>query len=262
MATSWAVDDLSAAVLKRNKTAQHLKFPAINEEGQALVPELHPLEKLLDLKATLSPGQWSALYQQSPVLEGGNIFQENWIKRWKPFKGLGPDFLPESFDEVIFSWDMTFKDTDGSDFVVGQVWGRKGPNYYLLHQDRARRGFTASKAAVKAMCERFPQGVAVLVEDKANGPAVLDALRDEVPGLIPVEPDGSKIAHAYAVTALWAAGNVYIPEDELAIGATDFIEELVSFPVGAHDDQVDAMTQALRYLKAHGLSVWEALADG
>jgi predicted phage terminase large subunit-like protein len=261
MATSWAVDDLAAMVLKLNKNARHLKFPAINEAGEALVPDLHPLEKLLQTKAMLSPAQWSALYQQSPVLEGGNIFQEEWIKRWKPYRGDGPGFLPETFDEVIFSWDMTFKDTDGSDFVVGQAWGRKGPNYYLLHQDRARRGFTASKAAVKAMCDRFPQGAAVLVEDKANGPAVLDALRDEVPGLIPVEPDGSKVARAYAVTALWASGNVYIPEDGQAMWAQDFLEELVSFPAGAHDDQVDTMTQALRYLKAHGVSIWESLAD-
>jgi predicted phage terminase large subunit-like protein len=261
MATSWAVDDLSGTVLKTNKNARHLKFPAINEAGEALVPDLHPLEKLLETKATLSPAQWSALYQQSPVQEGGNIFQEDWLRRWNRTPGK-PGCLPERFDEIINSWDMTFKDTDGSDFVVGQVWGRQGPNYYLLDQDRARRGFTASKTAVRVMHARYAQTSAVLVEDKANGPAVLDALRNEISGLIPIEPDGSKLARAYAVTALWAAGNVFIPEDDYAPWVRDFVDELISFPAGAHDDQVDTMTQALRYLKAHGLSVWEALADG
>ena len=156
---------------------------------------------------------------------------------------------------------MTFKDTDGSDFVVGQIWGRRGPDYYLLDQSRARMGFTASKAAVLRLCARWPEATGVLVEDKANGPAVMDALRGEVSGLIPVEPDGSKIARAYAVTPLWAAGNVFLPPAEHYPWLRDFVDELVSFPAGAHDDQVDAMTQALRYLKVHGLAVWEALAD-
>ena len=255
MATSWATDDLAATVIRTNKRAKHLKFPAINDFGEALVPELHPLEKLLETKAMLSPSQWSALYQQNPIPEEGNIFEEGWVRHWTP------DMLPESFDEVIASWDMTFKDTDGSDFVVGQIWGRRGPDYYLLDQSRARMGFTASRAAVLNLCARWPEAAGVLVEDKANGPAVMDALRGEVSGLIPVEPDGSKIARAYAVTPLWAAGNVFLPPVEHYPWLRDFIDELVSFPAGAHDDQVDAMTQALRYLKVHGLAVWEALAD-
>ena len=255
MNTRWAVDDLAGVVAKNNPRAKVLSFPAINEKGEALVPELHPLDKLLETKAMLSPAQWSALYQQSPVQEGGNIFQESWIQRWH----LGN--LPETFDELVFSWDMTFKDTDGSDFVVGQAWGRKGVNYYLLHQVRARMGFTASKNAVTTLCRQYPMGTAVLIEDKANGPAVMDALKDEVPGLMPVLPDGSKVARAYAVTPLFAGGNVFIPQDEIAHPwVPDFIAELISFPAGPHDDQVDATTQALRYLKSHGLSIWEALA--
>lgn len=252
MATSWATDDLIGTVAKKNQRAEHLKFPAIDDQGRALVPELHPLEKLLETKATLSPTQWSALYQQSPVADGGNIFDEGWFRYWTN--------LPERFDETIQSWDMTFKDTDGSDFVVGQLWGRAGVNYYLLEQKRARMGFTASKAAVMSMCLRHPETTAVLIEDKANGPAVMDALRDDVPGLVPVEPDGSKTARAYAVTALFSAGNVFLPER--APWIADYREELIAFPAGAHDDQVDATTQALRYLKSHGLSLWERLAEG
>lgn len=254
MATSWATDDLIGVVAKKNSRVKHYKFPAIDAQGNALVPDLHPLEKLLETKGNLSPTQWSALYQQSPVADGGNIFDEAWLKTWTPGS------LPERFDEVIQSWDMTFKDTDGSDFVVGELWGRAGVSYYLLEQVRARMGFTASKAAVLSMCMRHPETTAVLIEDKANGPAVMDALREDVPDLVPVEPDGSKIARAYAVTALFSAGNVYLPSH--APWLADYKEELVAFPAGAHDDQVDATTQALRYLKSHGLSTWEKLADG
>ncbi|MDD3310965.1 phage terminase large subunit [Pseudodesulfovibrio sp.] len=256
MATSWAVDDLSATVIKKNPKARHLKFPAIDQDGNALVPELHPLDKLLETKASLTPAEWSALYMQSPVREGGNIFQEDWVKRWNK------STLPDHFDEVIQSWDMTFKDTDGSDYVVGQVWGRKRTNYYLLHQVRDRMGFTRSKDAVKIVSAQFPQSTGVLIEDKANGPAVMDALKEDISGLIPIEPDGSKVARAHAVTSLWAGGNVHIPEDDAFPWVPDFVAELVSFPASGHDDQVDSMTQALRHLKSHGLSIWEALADG
>jgi len=256
MATSWAVDDLAATVIKNNPRARHLKFKAINEDGEALAPELHPLEQLEEIRGSMSPAQWSALYQQSPVQEGGNIFQADWIKRWT--RGT----RPERFDEIVLSWDMTFKGTDGTDYVVGQAWGRKGVRYYLLHQVRARMGFTTSKDAVVSLCAQFPGATAVLIEDKANGPAVLDALREDVPGLMPIEPDGSKVSRAHAVTALWAAGNVYIPAEDECAWVRDFVDELVSFPASGHDDQVDTMTQALRYLKSHGLSVWEALADG
>ncbi len=256
MATRWAMDDLTGVVAKNNPRARVLAFPAINEAGEALVPELHPLEKLLETKASLTPTQWSALYQQRPVPEGGAIFQEAWVRRWN----MGN--LPESFDEIVLSWDLTFKDTDGSDFVVGQVWGRKGVGYYLLHQVRDRMSYTVSRTAIQSMAEHYPQALGVLVEDKANGPAVMDDLKDKVPGLVPVQPDGSKVARAYAVTPLWSAGNVYVPEDDYAPWVPDFVAEVVTFPAGANDDQVDAMTQGLRYLKAHGLSVWEALADG
>ncbi len=254
MATRWAIDDLAGVVAKNNPRAKILTFPAISEAGQALVPELHPLEKLLETKASLSPTQWSALYQQRPVPEGGAIFQENWLQRWNTGN------LPEFFEETILSWDMTFKGTDTSDYVVGQVWARTGVQYYLLHQVRARLSYTASKAAVRTMVAQYPKALGVLIEDKANGPAVMDDLQEEVPGLIPIQPDGSKVARAYAVTPLWAGKNVFIPEDSYAPWVKDFVEEVITFPAGANDDQVDAMTQALRYLKAHGLSVWEALA--
>ena len=121
--------------------------------------------------------------------------------------------------------------------------------------------FTATREAVLTIYRQYPLSTAVLVEDKANGPAVLDSLKDDCSGLLPVEPDGSKVARAYAVTTLWASGNVFIPENHAAPWVPDFEEELIAFPAHGHDDQVDAMTQALRHLKSHGLAVWEKLAD-
>lgn len=65
---------------------------------------------------------------------------------------------------------------------------------------------------------------------------------------IPVEPDGSKVARAHAVTAEWESGNVFLPHPSTAPWITETVEEITTFPFGAHDDTVDAMTQALRKL--------------
>ncbi len=95
------------------------------------------------------------------------------------------------------------------------------------------------------------------MEDKANGPAVMDALKDSVSGLTPVEPYGNKVARAHAVTPLWEAGNVYIPHPSIASWVSAFEDELLNFPASTNDDQVDAMTQALNEMAGSSLSVWD-----
>lgn len=242
MATRWATDDLSGKVLEAYERAESLVFPAISREGEALVPELHPLDKLLETKATLGDYFWSAMYQQSPKPMGGAIFKDSGVNYYLP------NDLPSKFDEVIHSWDMTFKDSEGTDYVVGQVWGKKGSNSYLLFQDRARMSFTKTVSAVKSMAKNFPEGRAKLVEDKANGPAVIDTLKDTVSGFIPIEPDGSKIARAHAMTAEWEANNIWLPHPEFEPWVKDLVTTITTFPACAFDDEVDAMTQAIRYL--------------
>ncbi|HHR6573402.1 TPA: phage terminase large subunit [Providencia alcalifaciens] len=242
MATRWATDDLSGRVIENNKKAIVLEFPAINDDGEALVPELHPIDKLLETKAILGDYFWSAMYQQKPKPGDGQIFHEEFAHYYLPKD------LPESFDEIIHSWDMTFKDSDGTDYVVGQVWGKKGANAYLLYQIRKRMSFTETLKAVKLLVEKYPQARRKLVEDKANGPAVIDSLKSIISGLVPIEPDGSKIARAHACTAEWEAGNVWLPHKAIAPWITETVDEITTFPFAGHDDTVDAMTQALRYL--------------
>lgn len=242
MATRWAQDDLSGRVKENNPNARVLMFPAIDDKGNALVPGLHPIEKLLETKAILGDYFWSAMYQQSPKQIGGTIFKDHGVRYYLPKD------LPKKFDIVIQSWDMTFKDSEGSDFVVGQVWGKSGANAYLLHQARERMGFTASKDAVIAMRAKYPEARRILIEDKANGPAIIDALKSAVSGLMPIEPDGSKVARAHAMTAEWEAGNIWLPHPDVAPWIKDYVEEITTFPAAAADDQVDAMTQAVRFL--------------
>jgi predicted phage terminase large subunit-like protein len=87
--------------------------------------------------------------------------------------------------------------------------------------------------------------MAIRIEDKANGSAVIQLLSHEIPGLLPLNPQSGKVARAQAISPLVEAGNIYLPHPDYAPWVNDFIEECFQFPNGAHDDQVDAMTQAL-----------------
>jgi predicted phage terminase large subunit-like protein len=140
---------------------------------------------------------------------------------------------------------MTFKDAKTSDFVCGQVWGRHNVNFYLLDQVCARLSFTATQAAVKNLCETWPLARIKLVEDKANGTAIMESLQGIIPGFVAVEPKGSKDERLSAVTPFMEAGNVWIPSEKECPWIGDWLDELCMFPMGAYDDQVDATSQAL-----------------
>jgi predicted phage terminase large subunit-like protein len=107
-----------------------------------------------------------------------------------------------------------------------------------------------TKEAVKELSAHWPTASAKLIEDKANGPAVIQELRHDVSGLIEVNPEGGKIARAHAVSPQVESGNTYLPHPAIAPWVEEFIEEVAAFPNSRHDDQVDAMTQALNRLRA------------
>ena len=184
--------------------------------------------------------------QQRPSPEGGDICKREW---WKFYRAV-----PDDFDQVIDSWDLTFKESKDSDFVAGFKVGVKGARRYFLEAIHARMGFTASKDAVKRLRMREPVASRVLIEDKANGPAVIDALKMSVPGLIPIEPTGSKYARAVAATGDIEAGNVYLPDPEEfpqhRAWVDTLIEEWAIFPNGPNDDAVDASGQAINYTRS------------
>ncbi len=259
IATSWHMDDLMGRLLESERTGEGdawkvISYPAIathdedkRKTGEALHPDRYPLEQLEKIKAALGSRDWEALYQQNPVPDGGAIFQKTWLQ-YHTLPIHDPKSMYRQFDKTLISWDMAFKDNEDSDFVVGQVWGRKAAQYFLLDQVRGRMGFTATLEAFKRLAEKWPQATEKLVEDKANGPAVIDSLKRYVSGIIPINPDGSKSARAHAITPLFEAHNVFLPDVSIAPWIRDYEAELLQFPASAHDDQVDATTQALRRL--------------
>lgn len=260
--------DLTGHVLAKEPGVwEHICLPAIAEKHEVLrfplkrrrTKELQPgdllWEKRLsrpvldELKNSMGTWAFSGQYQQAPAPAEGNIVKHNWVQFYRE--------LPAEFECLIQSWDCSFKDSRESDFVVGQVWGRvpagegkvKGAKYYLVDQVRARMDFVATKNAICTFSAKYPQAITKLVEDKANGPAVIAALKAEVDGLIAVNPDGGKISRLTAVSPLFEAGNVYLPAPERAAWVHDYVHELCMFPAGANDDQVDATSQALIRLR-------------
>ena len=123
--------------------------------------------------------------------------------------------------------------------------GTGGFGFLLLDQVRARMDCPATVRAVRELSAKWPGCVAKLIEDKANGSAVIQMLMNQIPGIIPVNPSGGKIARASAISPLIEAGNIYLPHPQMFPWVDDLIEECAAFPNGAHDDQVDAMTQVL-----------------
>lgn len=269
--TRWHEDDLTGRLLAAEDGAiwQVLNIPAQADHDPAK-GETDPLGRkpgqYLESARGRSDAQWraikvrsgsrtwAALYQGRPSPADGDVWKRDW---WQSYatplwieRPNGSRFVPraEGGGVVIQSWDMTFKDTKASDYVVGQVWFTDGVEAYLLDQVRGRMDFPATVKAVVQLTARWPQAVLKLVEDKANGPAVIAALRRRVSGLVAEEPHGSKESRAAAVAAFIEAGNVHLPAPELAPWVGEFIDEAAAFPNGAHDDQVDCAAQALTRL--------------
>jgi predicted phage terminase large subunit-like protein len=236
------------------------------EIGELLWPARFGPAEIAEFKTSLGSYAAAGQLQQRPSPSGGGIFKRHWFRYFQPRGANLPPVMvrmpdgtlisipaievPHQVDEQLQSWDGSFKGLDTSDFVVGQVWGRWRSLFFLGDQVRGRMDLPATLKAIREMTDKWPGTLAKLIEDKANGPAVIQMLGCEIPGLLPVNPSGGKVARAQAVSPLIEAGNVYLPHPDYAPWVNDFIEECVQFPNGAHDDQVDAMTQAL--LRWHG----------
>jgi predicted phage terminase large subunit-like protein len=215
--------------------------------GELLCRDRVPEDAAARMERTLGPSRAAAQLQQRPVPAGGGVFRAEWFKRWTELPAGGTWSM-----EV----DATFKKTDDGSYVVIQVWCDDGPRHYLVDQHRERMGFAATCSAIRAMRARWPKVRTTRIEDKANGPAIIEALSgaDGIGGVVAVPADGGKEARANAVQGTVAGGDVYLPDEHHAkypdgrVGAAwvpAFVHECTSFPKGENDDQVDGMTQHL-----------------
>lgn len=290
--TRWHEDDFVGRLLSPDNEGnpadwERIVFPAIAEGEDQLGrqpgdPLFSPilrnetrasaLDRWDDTKRAVGTYTFSAMYQQRPAPAKGAIFDVGWWRYWTD----DPDKATEDGRVVyvepglftggqwVDSWDTSFKSTGvgDSDFVVGQRWVRQGANRYLIAQQRGRWSFTQTIKQMQQWARTddpyaSPYGHFVherLIEDRANGSAIIDTLREKIAGLKPINPTVSKEARARAITPEIESGNVYLPlpDDGANQWVKDLLSELRNFPHDAADDQVDSLTQALSHLRVSG----------
>jgi predicted phage terminase large subunit-like protein len=287
--TRWNEDDLIGYLLETQPDRWFsISFPLEAEEyepetgrniGDALLPEAGKdkawvaRKKAVFLSDPTEGGMraWNALMQQRPSSKEGNLIKREYWQRYKLTLKMQKG---EGFDEMLQSWDCSFKDTKNSDLVAGGVFGRIGANCFLLDVDYRRMDIIATMKAIVDMAKKWPRALCKLIEDKANGPAVITMLKTKLPGIIAVQATKSKEERVNAVLPVWESGNVFVPDEvEIKPGvfmkckwADEVIDQCANFKPGKKvqkDDLVDCCSQALnRFMYAFNFGGQKELPEG
>lgn len=249
-----------------------------SEPGELAWPARIGPEEHEERKRSLGIYRAVGQLQQRPSNPQGTILLRS---RWRYYDpGLldnGAGRMP-AFTHIVHSWDTTYRDKTSSDYVVGSTWGIKGADRYLLRITRQRLSLTATCTALKEHyvwgVERWPSAAHhTLVENSANGPAVIETMKREVPGIVPVPVQGDKKQRAVAASADLDSGNCFLPGapdadlsgPDVARTPADiqgFIEECAAFDNGEYDDQVDSFTQMINWIRTRSSALQVSVATG
>jgi predicted phage terminase large subunit-like protein len=227
-------------------------------EGELLHPERFPQEVLDAERGVLGSLGYAAQMNQRPASAEGNLFKRSW---WRFFgtegqRGTRPRrcytgpavATPTRLDWLLLSVDANFKKTEDGSRVSILAIGGLGANRYVFDNRTRPMSFTESVKEIRAMVDKWPEARKKLIENKANGEAIIDTLTNEIDGLIAINPEGGKESRAAAISPTVESHNVYLLDD--AAWLEPFVSEFGAFPAGAHDDQVDSLSQALIYMQA------------
>ena len=242
------------AIIERKNPLADLKNEGFDPDAPAtlqksLWPEQWSLESLLRTKASMPAWQWNAQYQQNPTAQEAAIIKRDNIKWW-------PKEDPPAVDFIVQAFDTALTTNTRSDYSVCQTWGvwknEDGvDNVILLNRVKGKWEFPELKQmALQQAKEWSPDSV--IVEAKASGQPLIDEMRrsglfvqDYSPG-----KGQDKIARMNSVSDMFMTGQVWFPETSWA---TEVVEEILAFPSGEHDDEVDTMTLALMRIRKGGL---------
>lgn len=238
----------------------HLRLPALAERevklefpiskqrktmhaGDLLWPNRLPQSFLDSQKIGMGTWAFTGQYLQDPAPSEGGVIKRQWIRFYR--------VLPD-LDYTVQSWDCTFTGSDRSDYVAGQVWGRAGGKYYMLpHRVYDRLDFAPTMSAIRNTHALYPRANAILIENKANGPAIISELKKEMAGVVALSADHGKMSRAQAMSPLWEAGSVELPDPRTfdVPWIESYIHNICTFPKAAHDDDMDATSQAILYMR-------------
>jgi predicted phage terminase large subunit-like protein len=270
--TRWHQDDLAGRLLSLEPEKWRvLIFPALREEdgaydkiypkesiikyqddrkiGDALWESKHSKEKILSSKQK-SERVHASMDQQRPAPAEGGLFKRTWWRYWQR--------LPQRVDRLVLVMDCTFKGVSTSDYVVAGIFAKSGTDTYFVDMIRGKWDFPETILQLKNFLKRYPYVQEKYIEDKANGQAVIDTLKKEIVGMIPITPHESKESRAYSVSHIIESGHVYLPEN--STWKESALMELSVFPNGVNDDIVDVLVHALMKLYSQSQTTGMSLA--
>jgi predicted phage terminase large subunit-like protein len=215
---------------------QRITLPESYRAAPDTLPSSRPRPEGQDL--VRAAAAFSALFQQRPVLEEGAIFKAEWFRFYEGD--------PADLERIVLSFDTAFKTGADNDYSACTVWGVKANKYYLLYAWRGKVEFPELRQKVAALVRQW-RPAATLVEDSASGqPLIQELKRSPELRIVPVKPARDKVTRATSITPMIANGAVLLPGS--CPWREMYLEELLAFPNGTHDDLVDTTTQALTYL--------------
>jgi len=272
--TRYHYDDLCGWLLKQEENMgdydiipwEVVKIPAWLDEnaaelldlpvGGSYFPEWKP-DKVLkvdehEIKASNGSRYWNSLYMQDPTPEEGGLIKKKWLQMWE-------DEEPPSCDFIVQTYDTAFSTRTTADYSVIQTWGifylydqdeqgyeSAAPHLILLGNIKGRFEYPElRKLAQRLYSDNKPD--VCMIEKKASGQSLIQDMRRAGLPVMEYTPDRDKVSRVYAASPIMEAGRVWIPHNRK--WSEDLIEELIRFPNAAHDDQVDAMTMAIHYMK-------------
>ena len=258
--------DVSGVILDMGLNYTHLRIPMRFEpefrcqtsigwrdprekEGELMFPERFSEDQVCELETTLGTYGTAGQLQQRPSPRGGGIINVAWFNYWK--------MLP-SLEFRLITVDTAQKTATQNDWTVLQCWGRSLIGKAILI-DQKRGKWEAPELIVQTRAfwvkhlhdQRNVCKNAVLrgmyVEDKVSGTGLIQSLRRESLPIVAIQRNRDKISRAYDAAPFLESGNVDIPQD--VDWLSDFLDEATAFPAGLHDDQMDAMFDAINLVQ-------------
>lgn len=249
------VDDLAGHLLAQEGW-HHLNLPAIAEieetiplgggrhytrrVDEVLQPHRDTVQDLDALRRQMGTALFSAQFQQSPIPPGGNLVDWKWLPTFKLPLAQDPE------DRFLLSWDTAFTDGELSDYSVGLTFVVRGDLLFLIDVFRERLRYPDLKRAIWDQCRRRHNPIC-LVEEASVGKALIQDLRAKGLKVTGFKPGGDKVSRLSQESGQLEEGRLLVPTD--APWLADFRDELLAFPRGRHDDQVDALSQALGWIR-------------